>query len=93
MAQDQHQILFIRIMSIKVLYFASLREELGRSEQVFYPTSPITAGNLWLSLVGKPVPKQVLCAINMDYASMDTTVCDGDEVAFFPPVTGGEHVC
>ncbi|MDD1617761.1 MAG: hypothetical protein CG439_2829, partial [Methylococcaceae bacterium NSP1-2] len=31
----------------------------------------------------------VLAAVNMDYVSLDYNVQDGDEVAFFPPVTGG----
>jgi molybdopterin synthase sulfur carrier subunit len=38
---------------------------------------------------GLPLPDRILCAVNMDYATLDATVRDGDEVAFFPPVTGG----
>lgn len=36
-----------------------------------------------------PLPGNVLAAVNMDYAELDARVEDGDEVAFFPPVTGG----
>ena len=34
-------------------------------------------------------PNNVLVAINLEYAQFESTVKDGDEVAFFPPVTGG----
>jgi molybdopterin converting factor small subunit len=33
---------------------------------------------------------RLLYAVNMEYAKLDTPVAEGDEVAFFPPVTGGE---
>jgi molybdopterin synthase sulfur carrier subunit len=39
--------------------------------------------------VGTTIPENTLAAVNMDYASLDSVIKDGDEVAFFPPVTGG----
>ncbi len=38
---------------------------------------------------GKELPDNILSAINMEYVKADARVKDGDEVAFFPPVTGG----
>jgi molybdopterin synthase sulfur carrier subunit len=35
------------------------------------------------------MPESVLAAVNMDYVAMNAKVNEGDEVAFFPPVTGG----
>jgi len=35
------------------------------------------------------MPASTLCSINMEYVKPDHTIKDGDEVAFFPPVTGG----
>ena len=79
-------------MSIKVKYFASLRESLGRSEdnlEIEYGN--ITVSDLWEKLAGeqKNLPENILTAINMEYVKPDAKVKDGDEVAFFPPVTGG----
>ncbi len=36
-----------------------------------------------------PLPGNILAAVNMDYVELDSNVKDGDEIAFFPPVTGG----
>ena len=78
-------------MSINILFFASLREKVGRG--VEYPlASPLTLRELatrleqshsGLSLTG------TLCAINEQYADPETLVNAGDTVAFFPPVSGG----
>jgi molybdopterin synthase sulfur carrier subunit len=38
---------------------------------------------------GAVLPPNILAAVNHDYARLDQPVKDGDEVAFFPPVTGG----
>ena len=79
-------------MSIKVKYFASLREMLGRSEDYYdVMDNTITVSELWKQVVGehKTLPENVLTAVNMEYVKPDTRVKDGDEVAFFPPVTGG----
>lgn len=77
-------------MSIRVRYFASLRERLGRAEETFEPAGPLTVGELWRQLNPEvPLPGNILSAVNQEYAGADQRVSDGDEVAFFPPVTGG----
>jgi molybdopterin synthase sulfur carrier subunit len=78
-------------MSIKVRYFASLKEKAGRSEDVLEAMKPLTVREVWrLCMPDKIVPENILVAINMNYAEWDSIVQDGDEVAFFPPVTGGD---
>ena len=77
-------------MSIKVRYFASLKESIGRSEDELIFTGPLTVYDVWQQInPDKPIPNHVLAAINMDYVNWDSPVSDGDEVSFFPPVTGG----
>lgn len=77
-------------MSIKVRYFASLKELVGRSEDTLTVTSSLTADQVWQQLnAPKALPANVLVALNMNYVTLDTEITDGDELAFFPPVTGG----
>jgi molybdopterin synthase sulfur carrier subunit len=77
-------------MSIKVRYFASLGERLGRSESDLEFKQVLTVSDVWQQdTSGLPMPDNILVAINMDYALPGDRVQDGDEVAFFPPVTGG----
>lgn len=77
-------------MSIKVRYFASLKESVGRSEDDLTFTSLLTVNEVWnRANSGKPLPANILAAVNMEYVEFDNLVKDGDEVAFFPPVTGG----
>jgi molybdopterin synthase sulfur carrier subunit len=83
---------------ITVLYFARLREALGTgSEQVALPQDVrdlaglravlAARGGAWAQeLAGN---KALRAAVNQTMASGDTRVADGDEIAFFPPVTGG----
>lgn len=79
-------------MSIKVRYFAGLKESLGRCEDDLDGADGQTAQAIWARLnEGRPLPSNILVAINMDYASLDAVVGDGDELAFFPPVTGGQR--
>ena len=77
-------------MSIKVRFFASLKESVGRSEDDLTITGLLTVNEVWnLTNLGKPLPENILAAVNMEYVEFDNIVKDGDEVAFFPPVTGG----
>ncbi len=77
-------------MSIKVRYFASLAETVGRSESVLEHTEGMTVNEVWrLDNPERQLPGQILASVNMDYAGINDCVNDGDEVAFFPPVTGG----
>lgn len=82
---------------ITIRYFARLREELGTSEEsVSLPAGVATVGAVrdWLSDRGSPwlealTAPAVLIAVNHEAADPATQVMDGDEIAFFPPVTGG----
>jgi molybdopterin synthase sulfur carrier subunit len=77
-------------MSINVLFFASLRERVGRGQVTLPVTTGLTAQDVWQQSSGETtLPTNVLIAVNQTYAAADTLVQSGDEVAFFPPVTGG----
>lgn len=77
-------------MAIRVKYFASLRERLGRGEDSLAADGPLTVAQVWARLwPNMPLPPNTLAAVNMEYAALEDPVRDGDEVAFFPPVTGG----
>lgn len=77
-------------MSIKVRYFASLKERLRRSEDEVEFIENISVIEVWKQAnKGLDLPLNVLTAVNMEYVSLDEKISDGDEVAFFPPVTGG----
>jgi molybdopterin synthase sulfur carrier subunit len=77
-------------MTIRVRYFASLRERLGRSEDTLESDSELTVAEVWTALVpNQPLDANTLAAVNREYVETDQRVGDGDEVAFFPPVTGG----
>lgn len=83
---------------IKLLYFARLREDLGTAaEEIALPQGVATVaalrahlmarGGAWASALAQH--KAVRVAVNQEVAQTSTPVNPGDEVAFFPPVTGG----
>ena len=85
-------------MKVKVLFFASLRERLGAgAEVVEIPDSASTVaglrlhlmrrGGAWEEVLGDT--KVVRVAVNQDMAAANAPLNPGDEIAFFPPVTGG----
>ena len=77
-------------MSITVRYFASLREFLNKSEETLETTTALTINQAWTQLnPDKALPENTLVAINRSYVNTDQKVQINDELAFFPPVTGG----
>ena len=80
----------MRLMTIQIKFFASLRETLGRDDTTLSSKGPLSIRDTWNQATDHTdYPVNTLCAINMNYAQLDYMVVDGDEVAFFPPVTGG----
>ena len=84
--------------TITVLYFAWLRERTGTGEEtVQLPAEVRNVGALIDCLIGRgpghaaafASRQTVRCAVNQDFAGPEAPVGPGDEVAFFPPVTGG----
>jgi molybdopterin synthase sulfur carrier subunit len=77
-------------MSIKIKLFASLAESLQRREATLDYVDGMTVRSVWAEVSeGAPFPSGVMMAVNMAYCETDATLNDGDEVAYFPPVTGG----
>lgn len=85
-------------MRIKVLFFAGLREQLGVSgEELELPAGVATVAGLRSHLMGRggtwraalAEGKLLRMAVNQDMAQPAAAIEAGDEVAFFPPVTGG----
>lgn len=74
---------------ITVRYFAGLRERFGRSEERLDPNGLSRVVDVWVRVSREPMPANTLMAVNQEYARPETAVKPGDEVAFFPPVTGG----
>jgi molybdopterin synthase sulfur carrier subunit len=83
-------------MQVTVRYFAALREALGSSEAVELPDGAsvgtlrdllLQRGGRHAELLGRQ--RAVRCAVDQLMADDDAALCDGAEVAFFPPVTGG----
>ena len=78
-------------MNIKVRYFANMRDQMGRAEEtVTIDGDAATVEELWGKVSSKQaLPKNILIAVNMEYTDSSRVLKNGDEVAFFPPVTGG----
>lgn len=85
-------------MKLHLRFFASIREGLGvAQEDILIPDSVKTIADLRAFLVARGAPwsdvlstdRILRCALNQQMVSADTTLLEGAEIAFFPPVTGG----
>lgn len=83
---------------MRILYFAWLRTKAGLGEEEVAPPAEIaTVGALVEWLKGRNPGlaeafadmRLIRVAVNQDYAGLDHAIAAGDEIAFFPPVTGG----
>jgi molybdopterin synthase sulfur carrier subunit len=83
---------------IEIRYFAYLRERLGIERELVSQTPDVSTlgelvahlrarGGAWAQALAEGEP--LMMAVNQEMARPDTPVGDGDEVALFPPVTGG----
>jgi sulfur-carrier protein len=85
-------------MGMKILYFAWVRERVGKAEEIVEPPAGIaTVGDLigWLAGRGEEYahafdnPRVIRAAIDRAHVKADATIAGAREVAFFPPMTGG----
>ncbi len=77
-------------MNICVRYFASIKDDMGMGMTNIEVNDGITVGSLFEQLtVDNSYDGTVLMAVNHEYVDSSYKLKDGDEVAYFPPVTGG----
>ena len=81
-------------MRVKLLYFAVLRDIMGEEEAVVTLPEGARAESVWAMLREQHpaldrYERPPMLAINEDYATADSELKDGDELAFIPPVAGG----
>ncbi len=85
-------------MTLQLVYFARVREQLGMEQESLQCPAEVERveqlidylvserGSLWQQVLQAP---NLLVAVNQEMVSVASALADGDEVAFFPPVTGG----
>jgi molybdopterin converting factor subunit 1 len=81
-------------MRVTVRLFARLRDLAGAGELIREVPPEATAREVWNDLVLewpglRDYEKTISVAVNAEYARMNASVSDGDEIAFMPPVSGG----
>ena len=81
-------------MTVNVIFFARLREKMGIPEVDIELKNSISIVQFQeLLTIQYPqfadLPQPIVVAINHEFAQPEQMISDGDEVAFFPPVTGG----
>ncbi len=79
-------------MRIRLRYFASIRERLGRTTEELEVPEGTTVSTVWDALVAQQpalAVQRYRPAVNQEYTSSGHVLRDGDEVVFIPPVSGG----
>lgn len=79
---------------VRLLYFGAAREEVGRAEEQLEVRAPATAASVFAEVLNahpalRRFGRSLLVAVNEEYAGAEASVRAGDEVAIFPPVSGG----
>lgn len=83
---------------VKLLYFAWVRQKIGKAEEEFALPDDVSNVHELMKNLAKRSPghaaafgnaDSIRCAVNQEHRAFDTLIKDTDEIAFFPPVTGG----
>ena len=83
---------------MNILYFAWVRQKIGRAGEEVSPPPAVTTVAALVDWLAAQSPghadafanrRTIRCAVNQEFATPDQVVKPGDEIAFFPPVTGG----
>jgi len=77
-------------MKIKVIYLARLSEDIGKKEEhLELSKSEATVEDIFLKLNLDKIKYSIYSAKNYEHSNFNSIVRDGDEIAFFPTITGG----
>lgn len=77
-------------MKIKVIYLARLSEDIGKKEEYMeLPKSESTIEYIFLKLNLDKIKYSIYSAKNYEHSDFKSIIKDGDEIAFFPTITGG----
>ncbi len=81
-------------MKIRIRYFASFREIVGQNEEILTLHEEATVADVRTLLLTRhprlqPIMERSACAVNHGYVTSETTLHEGDEIVFIPPVGGG----
>lgn len=82
------------MITVKVLFFASVRDLVGDAQQMISLADGVTVSDLIAELAAKhkrfiEMAPSLMVSVNQEYMDRGTVLHDGDEVAFIPPVSGG----
>ena len=85
------------LMKIRIRYFASLRENVGQSEEIATLQEGATVADVRVMLSTsyprlQPILERSLCAVNHSYVTADMMLHEGDELVFIPPMGGGNTI-
>src|SRR5687768_4637226 len=84
------------MIKVRVLFFGAARAAVGQEQIEVELESPINAGGARAKLLSlhpslQRFGKSLLFAVNQQYVQNDREIREGDELAVFPPVSGGSH--